>query len=127
MVASMSQFVRDARADELPDVVMPACPVVKILKGQKALVTGANSGIGKAIAIALGEAGADVVVNYHSAAAAAPEVVEHASRCGSKCYAHQADVSNEEQVKEMFARMLKEFGTIDILVNNAGLQQDAKF
>jgi glucose 1-dehydrogenase len=106
---------------------MPACPVVKILKGQKALVTGANSGIGKAIAIALGEAGADVAVNYRSGDAAALEVVEHASQCGSKCYAHQADVSNEEQVKEMFARMLKEFGTIDILVNNAGLQEDAKF
>ncbi len=127
MVASMSQFVRDARADELPDVVMPACPVVKILRGQKALVTGANSGIGKAIAIALGEAGADVVVNYRSGDAAALEVVEHAGQCGSKCFAHQADVSNEEQVKGMFARMLKEFGTIDILVNNAGLQQDAKF
>ena len=127
MTVSMSQFVRDARADELPDVVMPACPVVKILKGQKALVTGASSGIGKAIAIALGEAGADVVVNYRSGDAVALEVVERASQCGSKCYAHQADVSNEEQVKEMFARMLREFGTIDILVNNAGLQQDAKF
>ena len=127
MTVSMSQFVRDARADELPDVVMPACPVVKILKGQKALVTGASSGIGKAIAIALGEAGADVVVNYRSGDAVALEVVERASQCGSKCYAHQADVSNEEQVKEMFTRMLKEFGTIDILVNNAGLQQDAKF
>jgi glucose 1-dehydrogenase len=127
MTVSMSQFVRDARADELPDVVMPACPVVKILKGQKALVTGANSGIGKAVAIALGEAGADVVVNYRSGDDAALEVVERASQCGSKCYAHQADVSNEEQVSEMFAGMLKEFGTIDILVNNAGLQQDSKF
>ena len=127
MVASMSQFVRDAQADELPDVVMPACPAVRILKGQKALVTGANSGIGKAIAIALGEAGADVVVNYRSGDDAALEVVEHASHCGSKCYAHEADISNEEQVEEMFARMLKEFGTIDILVNNAGLQKDAKF
>jgi len=127
MAVSMSQFVRDARADELPDVVMPACPIVKILNGQKALVTGANSGIGKAIAIALGEAGADVVVNYRSGDDAALDVVQRAGHCGSQCYAHQADVSNEEQVKDMFARMLKEFGTIDILVNNAGLQQDAKF
>ena len=85
MAVSMSQFVRDARVDELPDVVMPACPIVKILKGQKALVTGANSGIGKAIAIALGEAGADVVVNYRFGDDAALEVVERASHCGSKC------------------------------------------
>ena len=126
MVASMSQFVRDASADDLPDVVMPACPAVKILRGQKALVTGANSGIGRAVAIALGEAGADVVVNYRTGDDAALEVVERASHCGSKCYAHQADVSNEAEVKEMFARMFKEFGTVDILVNNAGLQQDAR-
>lgn len=127
MIATMSQFVRDAQVDELPDVVMPACPVVKILKGQRALVTGANSGIGRAIAIALGEAGADVVVNYRAGDDAALEVVERASHCGSKCYAHKADVSNEAEIKEMFARMYKELGTIDILINNAGLQKDSKF
>ena len=126
MVATMSQFVRDAQVDELPDVVMPACPVVKILKGQKALVTGANSGIGKAIAIALGEAGADVVVNYRFGDEAALEVVERAGHCGSKCYAHQADISKEDEVKAMFAKMMREFGTIDIMVNNAGLQKDAR-
>src|SRR2546430_13748455 len=97
MTASMSQFVRDVEMDQLPSVVMPTCPVVKILKGQKALVTGANSGIGKAIAIALGEAGADVVVNYRSGDVDA--VLEHASHCGSKCYAHKADVSKEDEVK----------------------------
>jgi glucose 1-dehydrogenase len=123
----MSQFVRDVEMDQLPSVVMPTCPVVKILKGQKALVTGANSGIGKAVAIALGEAGADVVVNYRSGDEAALEVVEHASHCGSKCYAHKADVSNEAEVREMFAKMFRELGTIDILINNAGLQKDAKF
>jgi glucose 1-dehydrogenase len=50
--------------ENLPKVVLPQCPAEKILRGQKALVTGANSGIGKAIAVALGQAGADVVVNY---------------------------------------------------------------
>src|ERR1043166_7299093 len=121
----MSQCVRDAQIDELPDVVMPACPAVKILKGQKALVTGANSGIGKAVAIALGEAGADVVVNYRQGDV--DEGLEHASHCGSKCYAHKADVSKEDEVQEMFAKMIRDYGTIDILVNNAGLQRDAKF
>jgi glucose 1-dehydrogenase len=126
MMTTMSQFVRDVEMDQLPSVVMPTCPVVKILKGQQALVTGANSGIGKAIAIALGEAGADVVVNYRSGDEAALEVVEAAGHCGSKCYAHKADVSNEAEVREMFARMFRELGTIDILINNAGLQKDAK-
>lgn len=109
----------------LPEVVMPACPIRKVLQGQKALVTGASSGIGKGIAIALAHAGADVVVNYSSNPEAAGQVVEEASHCGSRVYAHQADVSDEAQVQAMFKRMLEEFGTIDILVNNAGLQQDA--
>lgn len=113
--------------EELPDVVMPSCPIVRSLKGQKALVTGANSGIGKGIALALARAGADVVVNYRFAPETAMQVVDEAKHCGSKVIAHQADVSQEDQVQEMFRRMIDEFGTIDILVNNAGLQQDAPF
>jgi glucose 1-dehydrogenase len=111
----------------LPEVVMPICPIRKALKGQKALVTGANSGIGKGIAIALAHAGADVVVNYRSGPEAAKQTVEEANHCGSRVYAHQADVADEAQVEAMFKRMFEEFGTIDILVNNAGLQQDAPF
>jgi glucose 1-dehydrogenase len=95
------------------------------LKGQKALVTGANSGIGKAVAIALGLAGADVVVNYVRGDEAAREVVDQIGTAGSRAIAVQADVSDEAQVQAMFARMFAEFGTIDILVNNAGLQKDA--
>ncbi len=99
----------------------------QLLRGQKALVTGANSGIGKATAIALGRAGADVVVNYVTGDDSAEAVVEEIRRGGVKAYAHRADVSNEDQVKQMFARMVAELGTIDILVNNAGRQKDAKF
>jgi glucose 1-dehydrogenase len=113
--------------EKLPEVVMPACPVEKILEGQKALVTGANSGIGKGIAIALGQAGADVVVNYLSGEEAAQAVVSEIRSAGSKAYAHRADVSLEDQVQAMFKRMFQEFGTIDILINNAGLQRDAPF
>src|SRR6266850_7131706 len=109
MIATMSQFVRDAQADELPDVVMPACPAVKILKGQKALVTGANSGIGKAVAIALGQAGADVVVNYVRGDEAAQEVVDHIKSLGSRAIAILADISKEDQVQAMFKRMIQEF------------------
>jgi glucose 1-dehydrogenase len=106
---------------------LPKQAIPKLLKGQKALVTGANSGIGKAVAVALGEAGADVVVNYVRGDDAAREVVETIQTSGTRALALQADVSSEAQVQSMFQQMFDEFGTIDILVNNAGLQQDAPF
>ena len=108
-----------------PTVPMPNPDTLKILKGQKALVTGANSGIGKAVAIGLGQAGADVVVNYVTHPEAAQAVVQEIQKAGSKAYIHQADVSKEDQVVGMFQKMIKDFGTIDILVSNAGLQRDA--
>src|SRR6516164_9393068 len=113
------------REENLPEAVMPACPINKVLKGQKALVTGANSGIGQAIALALAHAGADVVINYVSRPEAAEAVVKEAARCGVNAYACRADVRKEEEVQAMFKKMIQEFGTIDILVNNAGLQKDA--
>jgi len=97
------------------------------LKGQKALVTGANSGIGEGIAKSLGRAGADVVVNYVAKPEAAQEVVKYIESEGGRAIAIQADVSKEDQVQAMFQQMFKEFGTIDILVNNAGLQRDGAF
>ena len=100
---------------------------LKPLKNQKALVTGANSGIGEACALALGAAGADVVVNYVSRPEEAERVVQSIKQSGSRAIAIQADVSHEDQVQAMFAEMLKQFGTIDILVNNAGLQRDSRF
>jgi glucose 1-dehydrogenase len=105
----------------------PPMAVPKLLTGQKALVTGANSGIGKGVAIALGQAGADVVVNYVDGDDAANAVVEEIKKSGAKAYAHKADVSSEDEVAAMFARMIEEFGTIDILVSNAGLQRDSAF
>jgi glucose 1-dehydrogenase len=111
-----------------PPVVMPSLEQQIVLKGQKALVTGASSGIGKQVAIALGHAGADVVVNYVTGEEKAQEAVQEIKRrCGVEAMAIQADVSNEDQVKAMIETMCREFGTIDILVNNAGLQQDAPF
>jgi glucose 1-dehydrogenase len=111
----------------LPQPVMPSCAPQRILRGQKALVTGASSGIGRAIAIALAEAGADVVVNYVSGEGQALEVVEAAKAFGGAALAVRADVANETDVEQMFRTMFRELGTIDILVNNAGLQQDAPF
>ncbi|MFF2198915.1 SDR family oxidoreductase [Streptomyces sp. NPDC058145] len=104
-----------------PRDVIPA----HLLKGQKALVTGANSGIGRATAVALGRAGADVVVNYVAGRKEAEQVVEEITAFGVKAAAYEADVSKEDQVVAMLDRMVQEFGTIDILVANAGLQRDA--
>jgi glucose 1-dehydrogenase len=97
------------------------------LEGQAALVTGANSGIGKAVAIALANDGAKVVVNYVTKPELADAVVEEIKANGGAAIALQADVSNEQQVQSMFQEMYKAFGTIDILVNNAGLQKDSAF
>ncbi|MDX2294186.1 MULTISPECIES: SDR family oxidoreductase [Streptomyces] len=97
----------------------------RLLQGQKALVTGANSGIGKATAIGLGRAGADVVVNYVADREAAEKVVAEIASFGVRAAAYEADVSQEDQVVAMTDRMVQEFGTIDILVANAGLQRDA--
>ncbi len=110
---------------EQPHVVKPKCETLQILKGQKALVTGASSGIGKAIAIAFGVAGADVVVNYIGDENDALDVTEIIQSSGGNAIAIRADVSQEDQVSAMFSQMLDVFGTIDILVNNAGIQQDS--
>jgi glucose 1-dehydrogenase len=111
----------------LPRPVMPHCPPQRLLQGQKAMVTGASSGIGRAIAIALGQSGADVVVNFVAGEDKAEQVCREIREFGVQAIAVQADVSDEDQVMRMFARMMEELGTIDVLVNNAGLQQDASF
>jgi len=95
------------------------------LKGQSALVTGANSGIGMAVAIALGNDGANVVVNYVTHPEDADAVVKQIEDNGGSAIAVKADVSKEDEVQSMFQQMIAKFGTIDILVNNAGLQKDS--
>jgi glucose 1-dehydrogenase len=111
----------------LPNVTMPKIDIDRVLVGQKALVTGANSGIGKAVALALGRAGADVVVNWVVGEEAAQEIVDQIKGFGVDACAIKGDVSREDQVQEMFREMRERFGTIDILVNNAGVQRDAPF
>jgi glucose 1-dehydrogenase len=95
------------------------------LRGQRALVTGASSGIGEGIARALAAAGASVVVNYASKPDAAHRVVDELKTHGVDALAIRADVASETEVEAMFAEMLSRWGRIDILVNNAGLQRDA--
>jgi len=97
------------------------------LKGQRALVTGASSGIGAGVARALGRAGASVVVNYVANPETAEAVADDVRAAGGEAMALRADVSREDDVQAMFKEMLARWGTIDILVNNAGLQKDAPF
>ena len=99
----------------------------KILEGQRALVTGGNSGIGAAVAIGLAKAGARVVVNYVSSEERANRVVDTIKADGGEAMAIHADVSKEDQVQTMFKQMIDIWGSIDILVANAGLQRDANF
>jgi glucose 1-dehydrogenase len=113
--------------DHLPQPVMPRVPPQKMLLGQKALVTGASSGIGRAIAQSLADAGADVVINYASGKDKAIDLAREIESRGTRAIAIQADVSDESQVQSMFREAIAKLGTLDILINNAGLQQDAAF
>src|ERR1051326_3601951 len=96
--ALMQQHLRD---ENLPEAVMPAMRTNKVLRGQKALVTGANSGIGKAVAMSLANAGADVVVNYVSRPEAAEQVVKDITNRGGNAFAHKANVAKEDDVQGM--------------------------
>ncbi len=94
------------------------------LAGQVAVVTGASRGIGRAVAIALAAAGAQVVVNYARSSTAADEVVAEIVAAGGSAVAIQADVSQADQVDGLINGTLEQFGRVDILVNNAGITRD---
>ena len=97
------------------------------LQNQTCIVTGANSGIGRAVALSMARDGANVVVNYVFGDEAAQQVVDEIKQMGGTAMAYKADVSKEDQVAAMFREAIATFGTVDILVNNAGLQRDAAF
>ena len=97
------------------------------LKGRTALVTGGSRGIGRAIALALAEEGADVAINYVSSEPAAKEVAEQIRKIGRHSILAQADVGDYPDTFRMAQDVLKEFGRLDILVNNAGVNSDKTF
>ena len=119
---------KDPTAPALPDSSrLPNAPYQQVLTGQPALVTGANSGIGRAVALGLARAGADVVVNYVTRPETADAVAHEIEGMGRRAIALKADVSKEDEVEAMYAAAVKEFGTLHISVSNAGLQRDAAF
>jgi 3-oxoacyl-[acyl-carrier protein] reductase len=97
------------------------------LYGKVAVVTGAGRGFGRAIALAFGAEGADVVVNYKASVEGATEVVQLLERLGSRAIALKADVAREDDVRGMMEAVVRRFGRIDILVNNAGIMTRGQF
>lgn len=99
------------------------------LQSKNVLVTGASSGIGQAIAIRFAQEGANVAINYRSGAEQAENTRQMARQARTNGDGRevvvQADVSNEDQVRGMFAKVIEEFGSLDVLVNNAGIQKPA--
>jgi 3-oxoacyl-[acyl-carrier protein] reductase len=94
---------------------------ISSIENKIALVTGAASGIGKVVSMALARAGAKVIINYHKRESAAKQLEETIIKEAGIAIALQADVSNEIEVKSLFSSIIKKFGTVDILVNNAGI------
>lgn len=122
------------RADEAPTHTAPLnegtftmADETSTLKGQGAVVTGASSGLGKACAVALARRGASVVANYAHDSDGADDAVAQCEAAGAKAIAVKADVSQEDDVRALFAAAVSAFGAIDILVSNAGIQKDASF
>lgn len=95
-----------------------------LLDGRTALVTGASRGIGRAVALGLAEAGADVAVNYLTQRAAAEEVAAEIRNMGRRCLVVPGDVASADDARRMVDQVLAEWGRLDILVNNAGVTRD---
>jgi glucose 1-dehydrogenase len=109
-----------------PPNEMPPAPIHQVLKGQKALVTGASKGLGQAMAIGFAQAGADVLVNYSSDEPGALQTVKAIEALGRKAVPFKANQSRENEVKAMFDYMFKTFGRLDICVPNGAIQLNAK-
>lgn len=99
----------------------------KSLQGRKALVTGGNSGIGEAIARRLAASGAYVVINYRSHAETAQKIVEEIKKAGGQALATAADISSEQETRQMFIELDKQLGAMDILINNAGIENSSPY
>ncbi len=118
-------IVTDIQAPETTPKAAEAA--FKVLQGKKALITGGSRGIGRAAALALAEAGADVAINYQRSTEAAEEARAAARALGVSAWIFQADIASEDEAKRMAETVLNQIGPIDILVNNAGITRDKTF
>lgn len=100
-------------------------PYAQTMAGHKALVTGASSGLGRASALGMARAGADLVIDYNGSPEAADELAHEIEALGRRAIVVQADVSKEADVEALFAAGVKEFGTLHAVLSNAGIQRDA--
>jgi NAD(P)-dependent dehydrogenase (short-subunit alcohol dehydrogenase family) len=108
-------------ANRVPTPAPPAVGELLDFSGKVALVTGASSGIGRGIAARFAEAGARVMAHYHSNAASAQAVVERITAAGGQAIAHQADLTQPDEVAGLIQATITAFGRLDVLVNNAGI------
>ena len=97
------------------------------LSGKTALVTGGSRGIGRAIALALGESGCTTLINYQNSDEGAQEVISELKKLKVPCKAYKADISDSSQANAMLKSIKEDFGTVDILVNNAAINRDGSF
>ena len=97
---------------------------MELLKDKVALITGASRGIGRAIALKFAQNGANVIINYSSSQSQAENLKEEIEKIGTKAMIIKCDVSNSDEVNQMFSQIEKEFGRLDVLVNNAGITKD---
>jgi 3-oxoacyl-[acyl-carrier protein] reductase len=98
---------------------------MRLLENKVALVTGGSRGIGRAIALSLGEAGANVALTYRQSATEAQSVVGEIERSGSDAVAFQSDAAGHSEAKDIVEKVVARYGRLDILVNNAGITRDA--
>ena len=127
MTDAEAAFQRPAEPAPPQQSRLPKAPYNPVLVGQQALVTGANSGIGEAVALGLAQAGADIAINYVTHPETAEEVAHKIEGFGRKAIVLKADVSKEDEVELMYAAAIRQFGTLHISVSNAGLQRDSAF
>ena len=109
------------------EIISPITAKRGRLEGRRALVTGASRGIGRDIALALAQEGADVGINYNKSDQDADHIAQLIEELGKNTWVYPADISDMDQVKQMRSSIEKYFGRIDILVNNAGINRDKLF